>query len=102
MAHKSLLEAGQRVKFFRTHDKATELTGTILKVHDGSDLVDIATEPDGKAIEIETLETAHVSDVTPIAELTPIAEETVTETSDESAGEQSTGTESFRSGRRRR
>lgn len=57
---------GQRVKFRRSHDKALELTGTIVKVHEDSDLVDIATEPDGKVIEVETIETAHTADVTPL------------------------------------
>jgi hypothetical protein len=62
------LEEGQRVKFFGTHDKSHQFTGTIVRVHDDSDLVDIATEPDGKAIEIETILTAHATDVTPVEE----------------------------------
>jgi ribosome maturation factor RimP len=58
------LQVGQRVKFYRTHDGAHQLTGTIEKFHEDSDLVDITTEIDGKAVEVERLETAHVSDVT--------------------------------------
>jgi hypothetical protein len=62
------LAEGQRVKFFGTHDKSNQFTGMIVRVHGDSDLVDIAAEPDGKAIEIETILTAHASDVTPVEE----------------------------------
>jgi hypothetical protein len=62
------LAEGERVKFFGTHDKSNQFTGTIVHVHEDSDLVDIAAEPDGKAIEIETILTAHSSDVSPIEE----------------------------------
>lgn len=58
------LAVGQRVRFFGTHDKAHQLTGTIERFHDDSDLVDITTEIDGKAVEVETLRIAHVSDIT--------------------------------------
>ena len=62
-------EVGQRVKFRRSHDKALELTGTIVRVHENyPDLLDIATEPDGKILEVETIETAHIADVSPILE----------------------------------
>lgn len=63
-------EQGQRVKFRRSHDKSLELTGTVVRVHSDADLVDIATEPDGKVLEVETIETAHFADVTPIEEPT--------------------------------
>jgi hypothetical protein len=62
------LAEGQRVKFFGTHDKTNQFTGTIVRVHEDSDLVDISAEPDGKAIEVETILTAHASDVTPVEE----------------------------------
>jgi hypothetical protein len=61
-------EEGQRVKFYGTHDKSNQFTGTIVHVHEDSDLVDIAAEPDGKAIEVETILTAHATDVTPLEE----------------------------------
>lgn len=62
------LAEGQHVKFYGTHDKSHQFTGTIVRVHEDSDLVDISAEPDGKAIEVETVLTAHSSDVTPIEE----------------------------------
>jgi len=62
------LAEGERVKFYGTHDKANQFTGTIVRVHEDSDLVDIATEPDGKAIEVEVILTAHASDVTQVEE----------------------------------
>lgn len=55
---------GDRVKFFRTHDKGTELTGTITGFREDSDLVDVTAEPDGKAVEVERTEQAHISDLT--------------------------------------
>lgn len=58
------LEAGQHVKFYGTHDKSNRLTGTIVRVHEDSDLVDISVEPDGKVIEVATILSAHSSDVT--------------------------------------
>jgi hypothetical protein len=62
------LEEGQRVKFYGTHDKSNQFTGRVVRVHEDSDLVDIAAEPDGKAIEVETTLTAHSSDITPLEE----------------------------------
>jgi hypothetical protein len=59
-------EVGQRVGFLPTHDKATPLTGTIVAFHEDSDLVDIEAEPDGKAVEVERVFQAHISDVTPL------------------------------------
>lgn len=59
---------GQRVRFTGTHDQSHTFTGTVVKVHDDSDLVDIAVEPDGKAIEVETTMTANKRDVTPVDE----------------------------------
>jgi hypothetical protein len=57
---------GQRVKFYGTHDKSNQFTGRIVRMHEDSDLIDISAEPDGKAIEVETVLTAHSSDVTPL------------------------------------
>jgi hypothetical protein len=60
---KANLRAGQRVKFFRSHDKATALTGTISKVHDGDDdYVDVDVEPGNGSV--ARTETAHAADVT--------------------------------------
>jgi hypothetical protein len=67
-------EIGKRVKFFRSHDKQNELTGKIMAnfgegaIPDDSALYLIETEPDGKRIEVSSIETAHVSDITPIEE----------------------------------
>jgi hypothetical protein len=64
---KNNLKVGQRVKFYRTHDKATELVGSITRVHPGDDdLVDVKTEP-GKG-SISRTETAHAADVTVVQE----------------------------------
>jgi hypothetical protein len=61
---KDAFSVGQRVWFARSHDKVTKLFGRILKIHSGSaDCVDIATEPDGKAVEVAGIETAHAGDV---------------------------------------
>jgi len=86
MAEKSQLEVGQRVKFFRMHDKGTALTGKITAIHDDDDLVEIATEADGRVIEVETAEQAHASDVTPVAEVTAVDEQPE-EASDETGAE---------------
>ena len=72
MAEKSQLAVGQRVKFFRMHDKATQLTGKITEIHEDNDLVNVVTEVDGRAIEVETNETVHANDVTPIPEVAEI------------------------------
>lgn len=62
------ISEGQRVRFTQTHDAAHTFTGTVVRVHEDSDLVDIAVEPDGKAIEVETTMTANKRDVTPVDE----------------------------------
>ena len=72
MAEKSQLAVGQRVKFFRMHDKATQLTGKITEIHEDNDLVNVVTEVEGRAIEVETNETVHANDVTPIPEVAEI------------------------------
>jgi hypothetical protein len=59
---------GDRVRFTGTHDKMHTFTGTVVRVHDDSDLVDISVEPDGKTIEVEAIMTAHSADVTPAEE----------------------------------
>ena len=87
MAEKSQLEVGQRVKFLRMHDKGTALTGKITAIHDDDDLVEIATEADGRVIEVETAEQAHASDVTPVAEVTAVDEQQPDEASDETGAE---------------
>jgi len=62
--NKKGFSVGQRVKYFPAHDKSNPRTGVIEAFHEDSDLVDITAEPDGKAVEVEKLETAHISDVT--------------------------------------
>jgi hypothetical protein len=57
------IELGQRVKFRRSHDKTVELTGAIAKIDEDLDIVTILTYPDGRLVEVEGLETAHMSDV---------------------------------------
>ena len=96
MAEKSQLVVGQRVKFFRMHDKATELTGRITEIHEDNDLVNVVTEADGRLIEVETNETVHANDVTPIAEVSAVDEgsQEETETSSESETSNETGAES--------
>lgn len=64
---KDRLSVGQKVRFLRSHDKTLTLIGKIVKIHDGADdCVDIETIPDGKIIEVKTIETAHAADVTPV------------------------------------
>lgn len=94
MAEKSQLAVGQRVKFFRMHDKATQLTGKITEIHEDSDLVNVVTEVDGRMIEVETNETVHASDVTPIAEVTAVDEGQQEESQEESEPSSETGAES--------
>lgn len=62
------ISEGTRVRFTQTHDTSHSFTGTVVRVHEDSDLVDIAVEPDGKAIEVETTMTANKRDVTPLDE----------------------------------
>jgi hypothetical protein len=57
------IELGQRVRFRRSHDKTVELTGAIAKIDEDSDIVTILTYPDGRLVEVEGLETAHMADV---------------------------------------
>lgn len=62
---KSKYAAGDRVQFFRSHDKSNVLTGTIVKVHAGDDdLVDIKTDAANGSI--SRIETVHASDVSGI------------------------------------
>jgi hypothetical protein len=62
------ISEGTRVRFTQTHDKSHSFTGTVLRVHDDANLVDISVEPDGKAIEVETVMTANKADVVPVDE----------------------------------
>lgn len=64
---KNRFKVGQRVRFRRSHDKTTELTGTIAGLDPGDDdCVSIQTEVDGRKVEVSGIETAHAGDVTPI------------------------------------
>jgi hypothetical protein len=67
MEHDEISE-GTRVRFTQTHDKSHSFTGTVLRVHEDANLVDISVEPDGKAIEVETVMTANKADVVPVDE----------------------------------
>jgi hypothetical protein len=58
-----LFQLGERVRFFRSHDKTLELTGTIVKIHEDADLVDIEIEADGRMIEVSRVETVHLADI---------------------------------------
>jgi hypothetical protein len=62
------VKKGQRVKFKSTHDQSHEHTGTIVRVHEDSELVDIAVEPDGKIFEVASVATAHRKDCTAVTE----------------------------------
>ncbi len=64
---KDRFAVGQRVRFRRMHDKATELTGTIVgKSEDDEDCVSIETDADGKKVEVSGVEMAHAADVVPL------------------------------------
>jgi hypothetical protein len=53
---------GERVKFRRTHDKATQLVGTITKINaDGT--AEIETEVDGRLVEVSGIEVADIKDL---------------------------------------
>jgi hypothetical protein len=60
---------GDRVKFPSSHNKALELVGRIVKVHESGDAVDIECDVDGKIIEVE----GHIQTV-PVSELKDAAE----------------------------
>ena len=63
-AKKSAFKVGDRVSFLRSHDKTVRLEGHIARIHDNDDdCVDIETIPDGKIVEVSTIETAHTADV---------------------------------------
>ena len=63
MAHE--LKAGQRVKFYRTHDKQTPLTGVIVDADQDEPLVIIKTDEGNGSM--SRIEEAHPSDVTVVA-----------------------------------
>lgn len=67
---KSAFKVGDRVSFLRSHDKTVRLEGRIVRIHDtADDCVDIETIPDGKLVEVKTVETAHAGDVKLVAPL---------------------------------
>lgn len=59
-------QAGDRVRFFRTHDKTTLLEGVVKEVSD--DLLRIEAAPDGKNVEVPALMDAHPNDAELIRE----------------------------------
>jgi hypothetical protein len=65
---KDRLAVGQWVKFRRSHDKAVELAGKIVRIHPGDDdCVDVEVAADGRIVEVSgSIETAHAADVTVI------------------------------------
>ena len=63
------VKEGDRVKFSPTHNKAVELVGKVVKVHESGDLVDVECEVDGKIVEVE----GHLQTV-PMSELKLAAE----------------------------
>lgn len=66
---KDRFKVGQRVRFRRSHDQATVLTGEIVKIHPGADdVLDVESEVDGKIVEVSRVETVHARDVTAIVE----------------------------------
>lgn len=63
MADKKSLSVGDRVEFFPTHNKV-KLTGTIEAIHEDDDIIEIDCDVDGKLVEVEHIEHAHVTEVT--------------------------------------
>jgi hypothetical protein len=92
MATKESLHVGQRVMFFRMHDKSLQLEGVIKAISPDEDVVQIETVPDGKVLEIATLETAHVEDVRDLTP-SPSVVEPVKPTSARSARQQAKNVE---------
>lgn len=63
-ASSSDFKEGDRVKFAASHNKALELVGKVVKVHESGDLVDVEADVDGKIIEVEGhIHTLPVEDV---------------------------------------
>ena len=62
MSQISQLRPGQAVKFFRSHDKQTALTGTIVAVQKNGNMVRVKTDPAGGSV--SRIEEAHCDDVT--------------------------------------
>ena len=57
-------QEGDRVTFLSSHNKALELVGKIVKIHEESDLLDIEADVDGKIIEVEGhVQTISAADV---------------------------------------
>jgi hypothetical protein len=63
--NKEELKKGDHVSFLRSENKAVKLTGRIVKIHDeGVPCVDVSLDD----CKTERIETAHVDDVSVIAE----------------------------------
>ena len=72
MTYKEKFKVGDRVKFRRSHDKTLQLEGTVERIHDNADdCVDVKTIPDGRLVEVETLETVHAGDCVLVSEVLP-------------------------------
>jgi hypothetical protein len=61
--YKDRFKVRDRVEALRSHDKTVKLTGTIVKIHDKDDCVDVECEWDGKIVAVEGhVETVHAAD----------------------------------------
>lgn len=73
MAERIDLQVGQRGRYRRTHDKATELTGEILKIYPAgagtgsAGLLDVRADVDGKKVQRESIDTISAADFVPDA-----------------------------------
>ena len=72
MATKKELRVGDRVEYKPTHG-THKLTGVIDAIHDHDDIVEIDRDVDGKLVEVEGIDHAHVSDVKVIEKAKPKA-----------------------------
>jgi hypothetical protein len=60
------LNEGDRVKFQPPHNKALQLVGKVVRVHEDGDLVDVEAEVDGKIVQVEGhVHTVSASSVKP-------------------------------------
>lgn len=65
--YKANFKKGQRVKFYRTHDKFNQLSGTVVGIAGGDDdLVDVKSDEGNGSV--SRVETVHASDVTFVAD----------------------------------
>jgi len=70
---KASLRVGQRVTFFRTHDKFTPLAGTIVFISDDDDLVTVKTEEGNGSVSRNEVASAADCTVLPDGQQAPAA-----------------------------